>query len=245
MMHSQIDKEEIVERYVSNQLSSAERQAFQEHFFECEECFEKLQATMKLRAGIRDAAERGLLPGTANRAPAGGRSLWFSRPLALTTFAAVVFAALSAWMYFAWIPRLRTEARRPTAPLRSEQPSGAPVETEPAVEVAEANVPVVVLQATRAAAETTRLVVPPGARRIVLWVEIGPSRYHEFQLQVFAADSRVLTSITGLQPNRYGALAASLPAEQLPAGDFRIRLTGQNPPPAALAAEYHLKIGRK
>ena len=60
-MHREIEDREIIERYVRNQLSAEERRAFEEHFFGCEECFEKLQATERFTAGIRDACSRGLL----------------------------------------------------------------------------------------------------------------------------------------------------------------------------------------
>jgi len=63
MMHPQIEDQEIVERYVRNQLAEEERKAFEEHFFACDDCFEKLQATDRFVAGMRDAARRGLLAG--------------------------------------------------------------------------------------------------------------------------------------------------------------------------------------
>ncbi len=60
-MHRQIEEEEIVERYARNQLAPEEREAFEEHFFTCDECFEKLQATERFIAGVRNATARGLL----------------------------------------------------------------------------------------------------------------------------------------------------------------------------------------
>jgi len=45
--------DQIMERYLTNQLDDAEREAFEQHFFECDECFtqlEALQAAQKVLA---------------------------------------------------------------------------------------------------------------------------------------------------------------------------------------------------
>lgn len=55
MNHREIDEKEIIERYVRQQLSLAERRAFQEHYFTCDACFDKVQMTARLIAGVRDA----------------------------------------------------------------------------------------------------------------------------------------------------------------------------------------------
>ncbi len=59
--HQKIEQEEIIERYVMRQLSEEEEAAFEEHFFGCDECFEKVKLTEKAIAGIRAAAREGLL----------------------------------------------------------------------------------------------------------------------------------------------------------------------------------------
>ena len=101
------------------------------------------------------------------------------------------------------------------------------------------------LQASRAEGEMPKLILEPDDNRLVLWIEPGPSRYRDFRMEVFSSDNKLVTSVDHLMRGRYGALAASLPTKQLPAGDFRITLTGQDPPPAALAGEYHLEIRRR
>ena len=53
MLHSQIENEEIIERYVRSQLTPEARRAFEEHFMGCDKCFEKLQTTERFIAGIR------------------------------------------------------------------------------------------------------------------------------------------------------------------------------------------------
>lgn len=245
MMHSEIEDREIVEQYVRNQLAPEERQAFEEHFFGCQECFEKLQDAERFRAGVRDAASRGLLSDEAQAGFAVGRSRWLVWAFAVTACAALVFAVMTAWTYLTLVPRLRGERDRAAAELHTQGQSQAqPEQPTVRVEQAEANIPLVMLQATRTEEKPAAVSLPPGARRLVLWIEIGPSRYREFRLEVFSPENHLVTSVDHLTRSSYGALAASLPADQLPSGDFLIKLTGENPPPAFLAGEFRLRIRR-
>lgn len=63
MTHQQIQDNEVVERYVRQKLTPAERQEFQEHFFQCDECFEQAQITSRFIAGVRQASVSGVLAG--------------------------------------------------------------------------------------------------------------------------------------------------------------------------------------
>jgi hypothetical protein len=243
MMHPRIEQEEIVERYARKQLAPEEQQAFEEHFFGCEECFQKLQEMERFLAGMRVAGERRLLNGRP-LATASARSRWLQPALAAATCAAV-FAAASGWMYLHEIPQLRGELEQATKQLNTEKQERAQLEQKAAVmETAEANVPLVVLQSSRAEEEPTSVVLPKGARHLVLWIEIGPSRYREFKLEVFSETGQPVALLEHLKPGPYGALAASVPAEQLPRRGCRIKLTGTDPAPAALAGEYLIRINR-
>jgi len=240
MVHSEINKAETVERYVRNQLNPAERQEFEEHFLTCDECFEKLQTAERFAVGIRDAADRGLLD--PHPQLQGMNPGWFVWAFAATACIALIFAGFAGWAYFGQVPHLRKELRQTAAQLEKQSQH----QTEQAVptEDAEANVPLVMLQASRAEREVPGVTLKPNDNRLVLWIEPGPSRYRDFRLEVFSSDNKMITSVDHVTFSRYGALAASLPTKQLPAGDFRITLTGQYPPPAALAGEYQLQIRR-
>ena len=103
MMHSEIEKEDTVERYVQNQLAPAERQAFEEHFLACDECFEKLQTAERFTTGMREAAERGLLDAAPSQVTNPG---WFAWAFAAAACLALILAGLVGWAYFGQIPRL-------------------------------------------------------------------------------------------------------------------------------------------
>jgi hypothetical protein len=246
MMHSQIEKEEIVERYVQRQLPPEMQQAFEDHFFECDECFAKLQEVERFRAGVRDASARGLLPDESLTAAAAGRGGWLRWAFAMTSCSTAALVAIAGWMYFRQIPALRGERDQAASRLQLEREarSQSAQAISPA-EGAEANVALVMLQASRAGEKPPTTVLQPGAQHVVVWIEIGPSRYRSFRIDLLTPDNRPIASVDRLERGPYGALTASLPADKLPAGDLRITLSGQDPPPASLVADYQLRIEKR
>jgi len=241
MMHAQIERDEIVERYVLHQLPSEEEQAFEEHFFGCDECFAKVQEVERFRAGIRDATRRGLLD---ERSPSG--VAWWQWGFAATACTTVIVAGLAAWMYFGEMRRLREQVDRDSAMLTRERQTRTELaQNTGATENPEANVALVMLQASRTTEKPTTAVLPQGAKRLVLWIEIGPSRYQTFRIDVTTGENRRVASLDHVQRGPYDALAVSLPADQLPVGEVRIRLSGQEPPPASLVGDYQLRIQKR
>jgi hypothetical protein len=242
MLHAQIESEEIVERYVRNQLSPGERHAFEEHFFSCDECFDKLQASERFFAGVREAAGCGMLAGEAPAIPAGVAGAWPRWAFALCACTAVMFCALSAWMFFGRIPALERDLHGADAQLQVQRRTLAKLQQRAAVDdSAEANLPLVILQASRGQ-EKNVATIPQDARQLVVWVEVGPTRFQRFRLDIYSRSNQPVASVTDLKVGPYGALAVSLPASQLPAGDFRVTLMSQDPPPASLVGEYQLQI---
>jgi hypothetical protein len=247
MMHPQIEDEEIVERYVRNQLAEEDRKAFEEHFFACDDCFEKLQATERFVAGMRDAARRGLLAGDVEgRASAYRVGSWLIPAFGVSACAALMLAAVTAWLYFVQMPKLQGQLSQSAEELRAQQRAQAALEHQMAGSIqAEANVPLVMLQATRdMQAPPNEVSVPPGAKLVVLWVEVPQGKSNRFRLEVDAIDNRSIEVLDNLQRNSYGALAVSLPVEVLQPGDYRIRLSTQESSPASVLAEYRLRIRR-
>jgi anti-sigma factor RsiW len=245
MMHPQIEHEEIIERYVRNKLGEEERKAFEEHFFGCDDCFEKLQATERFVAGVRDAAHRGMLAGKVDvRTRGWNLSEWGAPAFAASACVALVLAVLSGWLYFIRMPRMREQLIRSAAEMHAQQQARAALEQQIANGVqAEVNLPLVMLQATRdVQAAPNEVTIPSGARQLVLWVEVPAGKSRSFRLQIDTADNRSVKKLDNLQRNSYGALAVSLPVEALQSGNYRITLTSLEPPPAFLVGEYRLVV---
>ena len=55
-----VAQDRIVERYSAGQLSEAEAEAFEQHFFECEKCYEALQDHAAIRAALSNAPREEL-----------------------------------------------------------------------------------------------------------------------------------------------------------------------------------------
>jgi tetratricopeptide (TPR) repeat protein len=53
----QVLRDEVAEKYLLGQLSDAEREAFERHYFECSRCIEELQTYQALQETLRDTAK--------------------------------------------------------------------------------------------------------------------------------------------------------------------------------------------
>src|SRR5206468_3203687 len=53
--HMFADQEDAAERYLLGQMSDADRDAFEEHFFQCVECAQEVKATAQFLDSCRDA----------------------------------------------------------------------------------------------------------------------------------------------------------------------------------------------
>ena len=107
------------------------------------------------------------------------------------------------------------------------------------------NVPVAVLQATRGNdSDDTELAVPNKSRSVVLWVEVESSRFQNFRVQIYSANSRLVQTIAGLKRNKEGALSVSLPAKSLSPGKYIVKLYGVSPNEVELVGSYRLNIVR-
>jgi len=86
MVCAQIEREEVVERYLTGSLRPEERESFEEHYFACEQCFAALQAYRALQA------ELSASPPQIRAMPAPNPIAW--RWTAAMAMAAVVILAV-------------------------------------------------------------------------------------------------------------------------------------------------------
>lgn len=89
----QVQAENIIERYVAQALDDESRDAFEAHYFDCQECLEKLRACQALQAELLDNAEAAKIARTPRELPR------WTVPLALA--ATVALAGILSWsLYF-------------------------------------------------------------------------------------------------------------------------------------------------
>ena len=277
MTHQDIDRQEIVEGYVRNRLTAEQRLAFEEHFFACDECFDKVQMTERFVQGVQYAAEDGLLatevPGAGAAKPTSFWTPWLRPSLALSAAVAVALAAVLAWLLLYRTPQLKAELSRErdgreralleeqqkldraTEELQGEISRRTDLERQlaelqannrPGLAQPEANPPVVLLEAERSREAPIAVVVPAGARSLVLLNDPGPgARSGSYRLEISSTSNRHLMTVEGLKKNADGALSASLPVSTLNNGIYLVRLYAIDRGRAELAGEYRISIRKK
>lgn len=257
MNHQQIEQQDIIERYVRHQLSADERHAFEEHYFACDQCFEQVRTTAQFIAAVRHSAKRGVLAESA--AAESWWKAWFKPSLVLATAAAVLVVALG-YVFLRQTPAPHEEIAREQEqkPQRNDgvtspaTPSPAPVDvainhpprTPEPTNPAQTKTPFVLLDAARdVRSGGNQLSLPANAASAKLLIEVEPgSRFDSFQLQLFDANKRPVTSFNGIKANSQGLLIVNLPATLLPNGKFLVKLYGAKGGERELVAEYDLTV---
>jgi anti-sigma factor RsiW len=113
MTHQEIQANEIIEQYVRGKLPTVERRAFQEHLFECDECFQQAEVTARFVAGVREAARTGLLPVHDQPESAQTVGAWFNQGWAfrwaVPALAASLLIAITLIGWWAWSLRRQNQ----------------------------------------------------------------------------------------------------------------------------------------
>jgi tetratricopeptide (TPR) repeat protein len=113
MACAQINRDEIVERYLTGSLAPLERESFEDHYFECEQCFAALQAERALQAELSASAAQ------IRAMPAPKPSFWRWTP-AMVTAALVIVAAFG----IRWGMRLGSSPSPPPTQTTEARPAG-------------------------------------------------------------------------------------------------------------------------
>ena len=221
MTHEEAQTREMAEAYVNGRMGAAESDAFEEHFFACAECWDDVETQRKLRAGVREW--------TPAAAPSGTRWQW------AFAVAACALIGFVSWAMLFEIPRLRLEVERAlrVAPATVER-------VEVPVVMAQANLPVLMLEASRADTATA-FALPAGVAQFALWLDAPVGGGGPFRLEITGAGGVVVATLAGLTPNAQGALTGALPSAQVASGQYTARLLGAN---GVLAGEYRFVVRR-
>jgi TolA-binding protein len=107
---SDVEQASIIERYLHAQLSDAEREAWESHYFECDRCFAALEALTAVRDAVRIAGP----PPVPVRQP---------RHWAWPVFGLAATAAAAALLLFI-VPGMR---EKKAAPIQAASPAAPPV----------------------------------------------------------------------------------------------------------------------
>ena len=237
MDHARIDENQIADRYLMRKLDEAERRSFEEHFVDCAECLERLEAVEGLREGLKE------LPAARSRATTSLRPFApRARLLPILLAAACLVVAVAASLFF------YAEARRSGKELESvrqasEKSRRREAELERALAVERTLRPQPSDTALRALAaaplaatvftlNVTRGASPEPGNRILLpnapgWLVLlfdRPDRpaISGFRVRLATSEGHSVSDPVAASAASGGMLAVSIPSNLLAAGDYRL-----------------------
>ncbi len=250
-------QQDTIDRFVRHQLSPAERRTFQEHYFECDECFEQVQVTARFIAGVQLAARKGLL------AEPAAQPWWanlFKPALIFATATALLLAVGIGWLLLKQrsaphqeLAIVQTSTPQPTAsiaitptPSVGQNPKpdslaqNRPTQTP---EIAPGKSPIVFLSSERGDSDNNQLKLPANAESAILRIDVEPnSTFSSFQFQVFDSAKHQVATLNSGKATTKGTVSASLPAKLLQTGKYVVKCYGLRGGQRELVGEYKLQI---
>ena len=115
MDHQQAEQLTAVEKYLLDELAPEERDEFEEHFFDCQECATDLRATAGFMAAAKKEFKANPVakPGGVSKGRSPFASLW---PSMLVWSALAACLLIIAYQYTVVYPRFQSEISQLTAP---------------------------------------------------------------------------------------------------------------------------------
>lgn len=221
--HAEIETQNTVERYVLDQLSEDEQRRFEDHYAECGQCLDAVEAAQDLRAGLKklapgfeaDASSVSATPSPSPEtldfpAPGTRRATTPRRWWGLAAAALFALATLPG-LYFA--QRANSLQERLAAVER-------PFALEPSAR----------LEVQRgggdlAGGRETDVIFDPAASWLTLELDLGDVNERSLEaLLIRESDGAVLESATDLQVSARGILVLALPTSQLGPGPHRLEV---------------------
>jgi hypothetical protein len=207
MDHREAATNHAVERYLLDELSTGERDRFEEHFFECMDCAEAVKSGFSLIENGKAVVKEGYRPsrpgGVAEmpiRRARPNRSAWQS----IASVAATVLVAITTYQNLVTIPRLReklTDVERPRVL--------AHVLLRPA---ARGRLPVLKLD---------------GNHFVGLDLEVNEaSNFPSYRIDLQTSSGTLLYNLAS-PPAPDGSIEVELPASELRPGEYAILVRGQ------------------
>jgi len=234
LTHKQIEDQGLIERYVRHQLPAEEAAAVEDHYFNCDACFESVEATRDFMAAVQHAGRKGWLESPAKKAG------WLFPAFGLAAAAAVVMMVGMGYLWLVRLPASEIKLSSAVAQTSKLEARLSELDQRAALDRApDPNVPVVILTADRAAGGQSQLTVNEKSPNVLLWIDAPQTSGGAFQVAI--SGGKVSKTIDGVVRNSNGALAVGLPSSELPEGYYTVRVSRDG----ALIGEYRLKIARR
>jgi len=199
MNHDDAVKDLMAERYLLGELNAAERDAYEEHMFSCDACFEQVKAGTELVSQLRhigsDDPHVATAPGFMSHLAANAR-----QPLTITVFGFLIFAAGIAVHQNSIISRLK----EPRPEIRS------------------------VLTGIAHGSGDSNVIAVPRNAGLSLNVEYSRrSEFTSYQAKILSGSGKAMHAVA-LSEKQLGTMASiALPAEALEPGQYSIVVVGR------------------
>ncbi len=234
MDHGYIEENDLVDRYLSDRLTPDELTRFEAHFVDCPRCLDQLEAAEEFGTALRTAAAQDAHRNMFQSGLMAVLMGWSRQRQALAAAFALALVALPATWYLWSVRPLLQEFDQ----VRLQRLS------EPQV-----NTPNVLLSLTRSAdpslAPPIRTIVIPAESdwlTISLEIEDDPD-IQSYDAALLTAEDRTLWQQSGLKANIYDVVSIAFPSGFLPAGEYRLDLTGRDSQSSVVAVgNYHFRI---
>jgi hypothetical protein len=197
--HDEAVRDLMAERYLLSELNDADREAYEEHLFSCDACFEQVKVGTEFIAHLRhigtDDPQAPLAPGFMSRQMMSAR-----QPLTVTVFGFLLFAGGLAIHQRSEISRLK----EPRPEIRS------------------------VLTGVAHGSSETNLIKVPRNSALSLNVEYTPKgEFISYRAQILSSSGKALHAVA-LPETQVGTTASiALPADALKAGQYSIVVFGR------------------
>ena len=197
--HDEAVRDLMAERYLLGELNDADREAYEEHLFSCDACFEQVKVGTEFIAHLRhigtDDPQAPLAPGFMSRQMMSAR-----QPLTVTVFGFLLFAGGLAIHQRSEISRLK----EPRPEIRS------------------------VLTGVAHGSSETNLIKVPRNSALSLNVEYTPKgEFISYRAQILSSSGKALHAVA-LPETQVGTTASiALPADTLKAGQYSIVVFGR------------------
>jgi len=197
--HDEAIKDLMAERYLLGELNASEREAYEEHFFSCDACFEQVRVGTEFVSHLRhigtEDPKPSIAPGFMSRLMTSAR-----QPLTVTMFGFLVVAGGLAVRQSSEITRLK----EPRPEIRS------------------------VLAGIAHGSSEVRLIEVPRNYALSLNVEYTPKgEFISYQAQILSSSGKAL-HVVALPETQTGTTASiALPADTLRPGQYSIVVFGR------------------
>lgn len=225
MDHETSIKTLAAEKYLLGELSSPEREGFEQHFFECPECAESVRTGFEFSESANSLFCQESLPGTGPARRSWFRN-WFAalRPAVWVPVAACLIAAFSGYQNTVAIPALRERLEQ------LEKPQLVPTS--------------LLAPASRSAVPSVG--IPPRVQFVQLSLAtaaVPPAERYQCELRTAAGKSLVTLPVSRLEPD--ANLNLLIPVARLADGVYEAVLSGVSGGTLVQLEHYRFAVSRK